>query len=115
MRAPRRQPFRPLVSDRYRSMFFFALSIRRQIGDERSVPANWRDDQVAELARELAREDAELAVKDGDVAAVAALDATPEQLEVTLDRLRQLHHRIDQRQLEPDDWALLAALIRETT
>ena len=70
------------------------------------MPADWRDDRIAELERELAREDAELAMKDG---------ATPERLEVTLDRLRQLRHRIDQRQLEHDDWVLLGALVRETT
>ena len=78
--------------------FFFALSIRTQIGDERSVAANWRDERIAERERELAREDAELAV-----------------LEVTLDRLRQLRDRIDQRQLELDDWALIDALVREGT
>jgi hypothetical protein len=70
------------------------------------VPADWRDDGIAELERELAREDADLATKDS---------ATPAQLEVTLDRLRQLRRRIDQRQLEHDDWVLLGALVRETT
>jgi hypothetical protein len=50
------------------------------------------------MERELAREDAELAV-----------------LEVALDRLRQLRDRIDQRQLELDDWALIDALVREGT
>jgi hypothetical protein len=70
------------------------------------VAADWRDDRIAKLERELAREDAELAMKDG---------ATLERLEVTLDRLRKLRHRIDQRQLEHDDWVLLGALVRETT
>jgi hypothetical protein len=41
-------------------------------------------------------------------------DATLEQLEATLDRLRQLQHGVERRQLGPDDWALLSALIRET-
>jgi hypothetical protein len=75
------------------------LSIRPQIGDEHAVPADGRDhDRIAELACE----DAEL-----------ANGATLEQLGATLDKLRQLRHRVDQRQLEPDDWSLLCALLRE--
>ncbi len=66
------------------------------------MPVDGRDGRIGELerefARELGRDDAELA-----------------RLEVMLDRLRQLRHRIDQRQLEPDDWALLGALLGETT
>lgn len=66
------------------------------------MPVDRRDDRIGEsereFARELGRDDAELV-----------------RLEVMLDRLRQLRHRIDQRQLEPDDWALLGALMRETT
>ena len=38
--------------------------------------------------------------------------ATPEQLQETVDRLRQILERTDKRQLEPKDWTLLAALIR---
>jgi hypothetical protein len=30
-----------------------------------------------------------------------------------LERLRELYRRVEQQQLEPDDWALLAALVRE--
>lgn len=53
-------------------------------------------------------------VKELELAALAGLKegATREQLQDTLDRLRQLLHRAKQRQLEPDDWALLSALIR---
>lgn len=36
-------------------------------------------------------------------------------LEVPLDRLLQLQRRIKQRQLDSDDWALLLALLEETT
>ena len=85
-------------------------------GEERSVPADWRDDGSAELTRE----DAELAMTDGELAAAAARSAQVEaqvlelaELEVTLERLRQLRDRVEQRQLEADDWALIAALVRE--
>lgn len=49
-----------------------------------------------------------------ELAALAGLKegATREQLQDTLDRLRQFLHQVDARQLEPDDWALLTALIR---
>jgi hypothetical protein len=36
-----------------------------------------------------------------------------EPLEVVLDELRQLRHRIEQRQLEPGDWAVIDALLGE--
>jgi hypothetical protein len=57
-----------------------------------------RDDQLGEL----------------ELAALAGLKegATLEQLQDTLDRLRQVLHRAKQRQLEPNDWALLTALIQ---
>lgn len=47
-------------------------------------------------------------------AALAGLKegATREQLQDTLTRLRQVLDRVDDRQLESDDWALLTALIR---
>lgn len=53
-------------------------------------------------------------VRKLELAALAGLKegATREQLQDTLDRLRQVLHRAKQRQLEPDDWALLSALIR---
>jgi len=71
-----------------------------QIGDERWVAVDERDDRIGEVERELGselgRDDAELA-----------------QMQATLDRLRELRRRIGQRQLESDDWALLRALIQE--
>jgi hypothetical protein len=36
---------------------------------------------------------------------------TPQRLEVTLDGLRQLHRRLEQRQPESDDWPLVCALV----
>lgn len=68
------------------------------------MAAKRRVHRRAKLKRKIARENTELAVKE---------DETPEQLEDTLERLRQLHRRAEQQQLEPDDWALLAALVRE--
>lgn len=62
------------------------------------MPEDSRDDQLGEL----------------ELAALAGLKegATREQLQDTLDRLRQVLHRAKQRQLEPDDWALLTAVIQ---
>lgn len=37
--------------------------------------------------------------------------AESERLEVTLDELRQLLHRVDDRQLESDDWSFIRALV----
>jgi hypothetical protein len=37
--------------------------------------------------------------------------ATVKRFDVTLDGLRQLRHRVDDRQLEPDDWPLVGALV----
>jgi len=69
------------------------------------MPVDRRDDQVGELERELVRED--------DALAGLKEDATLEQFEATLNRLRQVRERAKQRQLEPDDWALLRAVIEE--
>jgi anti-sigma28 factor (negative regulator of flagellin synthesis) len=59
-----------------------------------------RGDRVAEVERglvgELERDDAELA-----------------QIRATLERLRELRRRIDEGRLEPDDRALLRALIEQ--
>jgi hypothetical protein len=74
------------------------LSIRTPLGDERCMPVDSRDDLLGEL--ELA---ALVGLKEG---------ATLEQLQDTLDRLRQVLHRAKRRQLEPDDWALLTAVIQ---
>ena len=68
------------------------------------MPRNWREHRITKLERQFAREQAGLALTD---------DATPEQLKATVDRLRQLGHRIDLRQLEPGDWALIRALVLE--
>lgn len=69
------------------------------------MPADGRDDRVGELEPQLVGVDAALAgLKE---------DATPEQLQETLDRLRQVLHRAKQRQLEPNDWLLLKVLLRE--
>ena len=50
------------------------------------------------------REEADLTTSD---------DATLEEIEATLDRLRKLQHRVEQQELEPDDWAVLRAMIEE--
>ena len=63
-----------------------------------------RAQRRSKIKRGIARENAELVAKEGE---------TLEQLEDTLERLRQLYRRVEQQQLEPDDWALLAALVRE--
>lgn len=57
-----------------------------------------RDDEVGEL----------------ELAALAGLkeDATWEQRQVRLDGLRQVLQRAKQRELEPEDWALLTTLIQ---
>jgi len=82
-----------------------ALSIRGQIGDERFMPADSDDDRSGELEQQGVGEDAAVAgLKEG---------ATLEQLEVALNRLRQVRDRAIQRQLEPEDWALLSAVIEE--
>ena len=112
-----------LVSAPYRSMFHFPLLISRQISDEHSMPADAHDGRMGESERDLGWEDAALASNDGDVKTVATRNAealvaalrsgTPAELEAAVVRLRQLHHRIGQRQLEPDDWPLLRLLLRE--
>lgn len=87
------------------------------------MPVDARDDRIGESERDLACEDAALALNDGDAKTVAARNAeamvaalrsgTLPELEAALVRLRQLHHRIGQRQLAPDDWPLLRVLLRE--
>jgi hypothetical protein len=68
------------------------------------MAAKRRAHRRAKMERGIVRESMELAAKEGE---------TLEQLEDTLERLRQLYRRVEQQQLEPDDWALLAALVRE--
>jgi hypothetical protein len=72
---------------------------------ERFMPADRRDDRFGKLERELVYEDAALAgLKE---------DATLEQLQDWLDRLQQVLQRAKRRQLEPDDWTLLSAVLQE--
>lgn len=95
----------------------------RRIGDERAMPVDARDERIGESEQALARENAGLALNDAGVAADAARDAeavlaalrggTLPELEAALDRLRQLHYRIGQRRLKPEDWPLLRVLLRE--
>jgi hypothetical protein len=59
-----------------------------------------RDDRSGEVGRELGSE------LEGDEAELA-------QIRATLERLRQLRRRIDEGRLEPDDRALLRALIQQ--
>jgi len=49
-----------------------------------------------------------------ELAALAGLkeDATWEQLQARVDRLRQVLQRAKRRELEPEDWALLTTLIQ---
>jgi len=69
------------------------------------MPVDGRDDRVGELEPQLVGVDTVLAgLKE---------NATPEQLQDMLDRLREVLHRAKQRQLEPDDWPLLNVLLRE--
>lgn len=69
------------------------------------MPAGWLDTRIEELEQRFAREAADRPPGEGG--------ATLEPLEVVLDELRQLRHRIEQRQLEPGDWAVIEALIEE--
>jgi hypothetical protein len=69
------------------------------------MAASWLDDRIAELEQQFAREEA--ALPRGKVGAKL------EPLEVALDELRGLRDRIKKRQLEPGDWAVMDALIRE--
>jgi hypothetical protein len=40
-------------------------------------------------------------------------EASLERLGVTLARLRELNQRVERGQLEPEDWALVRAIVRE--
>lgn len=60
------------------------------------MPKDRRDERNGTMARELADDDVELANARAEVEA-----------------LRQLHERIEQRQLEPGDWERLRALLEE--
>lgn len=58
-----------------------------------------RDDRSGEVGRELGSE-------------LGGAEAELAESRATLERLRQLRRRIDEGRLEPDDRALLSALIR---
>jgi hypothetical protein len=69
------------------------------------MPVDGRDDRVGEPELELVGEDATLAgLKE---------DATPEQFQVALDRLRQVLDRAKRGQIEPGDYPLIAALLEK--
>jgi hypothetical protein len=64
------------------------------------VPKDGRDDRRREVGRERGSE-------------LGGYEAELAQIRGTLERLRQLRRRIDEGRLEPDDRALLLALIRQ--
>ena len=68
------------------------------------MPRNWREQRITELERQFARKAGSLALRE---------DATPERPKATADRLRQVLDRFDDDELEPDDQALIRALIVE--
>jgi hypothetical protein len=104
-------------------MFLFPLLIASQIGDERAMPVDARDDRSGKSKQALAGENGALALNDAGVASDAVREAeavmaalrggTPPELEAALNRLHQLHDRIGQRQLKPEDWPLLRILFGE--
>lgn len=55
----------------------------------------------------------EPAVDDGTVLEDEEPVDPLEQSGVTLDRLRQLYERVERRQLEPEDWALVRAIAQK--
>ena len=68
------------------------------------MAAKRRAQRRAKLKRGGVLESTAVAAKEGE---------TPEQLEDTLEKLRELYRRVEQQELEADDWDLLAALVRE--
>lgn len=68
------------------------------------MPTNGRDHRSGELERAVAHAGAGLALGE---------DATLEQLEATVEKLRQVLQRVDRQELEPEDWAVLGAVLRE--
>lgn len=64
------------------------------------------------LERKQRKRQGRAGVRSGVPSSVTELELS--ELEANLDRLRQLQHGVERRQLGPDDWALLSALIRET-
>jgi hypothetical protein len=69
------------------------------------------------LERQQRKRQGRAGVRSGVPSSVTELELSElklSELEANLDRLRQLQHGVERRQLGPDDWALLSALIRET-
>lgn len=66
------------------------------------MTTNSADNGNKERGRKLGLEEYELGMRD---------DATPEQLEVLVVGLRQLRDRVDRGQLDPDDRAILCAVL----
>jgi hypothetical protein len=68
------------------------------------MPTKGHNDRSAELEREVALAGTDLALAE---------DATLEQIETTVEKLRQILQRVDRQELEPEDWAVLRAVLRE--
>lgn len=66
--------------------------------------ARRRFQRKAKLKPEPAVEDEGIALQD---------EESLEQIGATLDRLRQLYERVERRQLEPEDWALVRAIAQK--
>jgi hypothetical protein len=75
---------------------------RQSIRRSDSLRVRGRNHRSAELEREVAHAGADLALAE---------DATLEQIEATVEKLRQVLQR---QELEPEDWALLRAVLRES-
>jgi hypothetical protein len=68
------------------------------------MPTKGHSHRSAELEREVALAGTDLALAE---------DATLEQIEATVEKLRQILQRVDRQELEPEDWAVLRAVLRE--
>jgi hypothetical protein len=80
------------------------LSIQAEIGDERCMGAKRRFQRRAKLKQESTVEAGEHALPE---------EESLEEIEASLARLRQLMERVERRQLEPEDWALVRAIVEE--
>jgi hypothetical protein len=68
------------------------------------MATNGRDHRNAELERAVAHAGAGLALGE---------DATLEEIEATVEKLRQVLQRVDRQELEPEDWAVVRAVLQE--
>jgi hypothetical protein len=66
--------------------------------------AKRRFQRRAKLKQEPTVEDDGIALQD---------EESLEQIRATLDRLRQLYERVERRQLEPEDWALVRTIAQQ--